>query len=815
MKLIMETISGRKGIKEFKNLDEYINFMTKNSHKIKKIVESDMPYDDKPVELPKVSSSQGWEQIDNSAFGDIDSDGEKGDCLLPQGNQGVFKNNAQFEPSKSSEKSDTQEMPKVEKSPVKTSENGDEKEVKEFTYNDSDEKEEKSDDKEDKKEKVNESFKDYLPRTGFIRDDKTNEKQGAFFGQGTDDQLRKAKIIAKVKFANGDRMGRVSKSDLDNFDEYYAQYKEIYGQIDEAVETQPDMFDSEYDTKYVDGVQTYSFHDINNFMSEIAPNLSYTKDVEKDGKIYLGYQGKNLDSKEFKRIKESIKNRFQDNVQVQLARAEYAPEQKTLYVSYIETPDDDQLDEALSPNQTNEYTDEYFVYLFMIAYGKTDANNQTFRRIVNSLIKEDKRFVKVNERFLSFINENGSKYPSETLVKALCRLAGSMGISENILDKAIQTFKSEELNESTDSEESDNFDDEIAETLKIAGVNINEDYYNQADDEIDNGQDYDDEKIVQEIKQIMKDEDISEEEAISYYATMADMDEKMVKSIYDEYNHLDENFDEQLNNEDDGDIDEKTGKEKLFEEEPEESEESEESELEKAKKQVEAWEEYIKHQEIANDMYYTSGAYDRDHYNLYQWEKRVKELSQKIDESDNETLEETKPARFNQHLGKDKSFANISASRSNDEFEKPGMEKEKQKQSEENNRKTAQLKRDIKDMGLSYIKTYGAWRDEGPVTQEDSFLIPNITKEQALELGKKYGQYSVIFKDEGDDTAYMYITLDGDDFGKKDMAFDMSKDAKFSQVKKGKDELDPYSGWTGLKPGGKGYNLSYNVKDED
>ena len=601
MKLIMETISGRKGIKEFKNLDEYINFMTKNSHKIKKIVESDMPYDDKPVELPKVSSSQGWEQIDNSVFGDIDSDGEKGDCLLPQGNQGVFKNNAQFEPSKSSEKSDTQEMPKVENSPVKTSENGDEKEVKEFTYNDSDEKEEKSDDKENK------------------------------------------------------------------------------NQIDEAVETQPDMFDSEYDTKYVDGVQTYSFHDINNFMSEIAPNLSYTKDVEKDGKIYLGYQGKNLDSKEFKRIKESIKNRFQDNVKVQLARAEYAPEQKTLYVSYIETPDDDQLDEALSPNQTNEYTDEYFVYLFMIAYGKTDANNQTFRRIVNSLIKEDKRFAKVNERFLSFINENGSKYPSETLVKALCRLAGSMGISENILDKAIQTFKSEELNESTDSEESDNFDDEIAETLKIAGVNINEDYYNQADDEIDNGQDYNDEKIVQEIKQIMKDEDISEEEAISYYATMADMDEKMVKSIYDEYNHLDENFDEQLNNEDDGDIDEKTGKEKLFEEEPEESEESE---LEKAKKQVKAWEEYIKEQEIANDMYYTSGAYDKDRYNLYQWEKRVKELSKGLEESDNETLEEEiTPSRlwkYQEHP--EMNFAILSADRS-------------ERTSEENKEKSEELKK--------------------------------------------------------------------------------------------------------------------------
>lgn len=704
MKLIMETISGRKGIKEFKNLDEYINFMTKNSHKIKKIVESDMPYDDKPVELPKVSSSQGWEQIDNSAFGDIDSDGEKGDCLLPQGNQGVFKNNAQFEPSKSSEKSDTQEMPKVEKSPVKTSENGDEKEVKEFTYNDSDEKEEKSDDKENKKK------------------------------------------------------------------------------IDEAVETQPDMFDSEYDTKYVDGVQTYNFHDIDNFMSEIAPNLSYTKDVEKDGKVYLGYQGKNLDSKEFKRIKESIKNRFQDNVKVQLTRAEYAPEQKTLYVSYVPTPDDDQLDEALSPNQTNEYTDEYFVYLFMIAYGKTDANNQTFRRIVNSLIKEDKRFAKVNERFLSFINENGSKYPSETLVKALCRLAGSMGISENILDKAIQTFKSEELNESTDSEESDNFDDEIAETLKIAGVNINEDYYNQADDEIDNGQDFNDEKIVQEIKKIMKDEDISEEEAISYYATMADMDEKMVKSIWDEYNHLDENFDEQLNNEDDGDIDEKTGKEKLFEEEPEESE------LEKAKKQVKAWEEYIKEQEIANDMYYTSGAYDKDRYNLYQWEKRVKELSKGLEESDNETLEEEiTPSRlwkYQEHP--EMNFAILSADRS-------------ERTPEENKEKSEELKKDIKSMGYWYTELKGGYIEIGengkrvPVDGEDSFIVPNMTKEEAMELGKKYDQDTVMFKDAKEHTLQYIITNERvGKVGDVDSSFETQAGKDNFSVSSGND-LDYYS----------------------
>lgn len=805
MKLIMETFSGRKGIKFFNNINEYVDFMTKFGHKIKKVVESDIPYNDKSVDMPKVTPSQGWEQVDNSAFSDLTSNGEKSDCLLSKCNSGEQKSDAKFEPSKSSEKSDKQDMPKVEQSPVKTSKNGDEKEVKEFTYNDSDNKEEKSDDKEDKKEKVN-----------------------------------------------------------------------------EAVETQLDMFDDEYNTQYVDGVQTYDFHTINNFMGEIAPNLSYTKDVEKDGKIYLGYQGNNLNSKEFKRIKESIKNKFQDNVKVQMARAEYAPEQKTLYISYIPASDD-QIDEAAYEESTDYLVDEYFVYLYMICYGKTVEQNDSLKYIVNKLTKKDKRFTKIHERLMGFINDNLRKYPSSVLVNALQRLAYSLGVSESILDKAKETFDKEELNENNmEDDMKETFDDEILETLRIAGVNINEDYDLESDD-LDDNQDIDEEAIINEIKQIMKDENISEEEAISYYSTMENMEENFVKSIWNEYNQLSEQFGEQAYNDDDGDIDEKSGKEKLFEEDPlEEAPMSDEefdnlkdgdkinwdlakynsnftvrknnnnldligdegqgnkmnqnslsdkeyikqyfskgkkvspdkNSLEYAQDQVRAWKKEKERAEY-DDFSYSNGKMHDINSNLRYWQQRVKELSSNITESENETLEETKPARYNQHLGKDKSFANISASRSNDEFEKPGMEKEKQKQSEENNRKTAQLKKDIKDMGLSYIKTYGAWRDEGPVTQENSFLIPNITKEQALELGKKYGQYSVIFKDKGDDTAYMYITLDGDDFGKKDMTFDMSKDAKFSQVKKGKDELDPYSGWTGLKPGGKGYNLSYNVKDED
>ena len=169
MKFIIETITGRKGIKNFDSLYEYIDFMTKNGNKIKFIVESDMPYSDKPVKLPKVSTSKGWSQIDSSAFGDIDSDGEKGDCLLPSGNQGVFKNNAQFEPSKSSEKEDSSETPKIENSPIKSNNEGEEKDLPKFKYEDSDNKSEsdnKSDKEDSKKEKIDEDFKSGLKKAG-------------------------------------------------------------------------------------------------------------------------------------------------------------------------------------------------------------------------------------------------------------------------------------------------------------------------------------------------------------------------------------------------------------------------------------------------------------------------------------------------------------------------------------------------------------------------------------------------------------------------------------------------------------------------
>ena len=195
-------------------------------------------------------------------------------------------------------------------------------------------------------------------------------------------------------------------------------------------------------------------------------------------------------------------------------------------------------------------------------------------------------------------------------------------------------------------------------------------------------------------------------------------------------------------------------------------------------------------------------------------------------------LDETKPSRLQTHLQKEKSFANLT-SEINDPIYEPVegdtdkidayKRKMKQKQSEINNKMLQELKNDIKHMGLSYIKTYGRWNDKGKQTSENSFLIPDISKEQALYLGKKYKQYGIIYKEKNDDTAYMLITLDNENFGKIDKKFDFSKPSKFQHIKeptekekqKNSPNLRNNTGSTGLKKNGHGYQLKYYEIDED
>lgn len=192
-----------------------------------------------------------------------------------------------------------------------------------------------------------------------------------------------------------------------------------------------------------------------------------------------------------------------------------------------------------------------------------------------------------------------------------------------------------------------------------------------------------------------------------------------------------------------------------------------------------------------------------------------------IDEAEDVIVDETKPNRLKHHIfNTNTSFAQISGERNKGIYEPvegdtPKIDlykrKKKQEQSASNNKRTAQLIKDIKDMGLSFIKTYGAWKENDKTTREKSFIIPNITKEQAMELGKKYNQYSIIYREKGDNEGNMFVTLP-DNFGDVDMTFNLKGDVDNID---GSKELDNFNGYSGLKRNGKGYNFKYKEKKKE
>lgn len=441
MRFILETITGRKGIKNFSSLEEYVDFMTKNGDKIKNIVESDLPYDDKPVSVATPSQSNGWEQVNKTTFGDVIKKAEKGDCVLPHKASSVFKDEAKFEPSKSSEKTDTSSEPKVDSTPVKNNNEGSEKDLPKFDYKDesksSSETSEKSEPKEEKKEKK---------------------------------------------------------------------------QVDEGLGDK--------------------IHDLG---------------VKAKQKLGIGLSGKELE----------------------------------------------------------DYINEYFVYVFMIANHQVKPNHPSFEKIAEKLIKTDSKMENVHDVVMSILEDkyymNG--FPADTIEDLLKRRLAGLGIDESIIDKAYNTFVKEEKNKDNES-----FDSEIAEALRIAGVQLNEaeddileldeydddetdesEYdnvdsslidkiandpkvYNQGRDENDDGQEPDAEKIINSIDYIINNYGLSGRQALKAYSKATFMDYDMVKDAWEsDGSAWDENDmpkTEDVNNPNDGDVDEKTGKEKLMEEDP-------------------------------------------------------------------------------------------------------------------------------------------------------------------------------------------------------------------------------------------------------
>lgn len=66
----------------------------------------------------------------------------------------------------------------------------------------------------------------------------------------------------------------------------------------------------------------------------------------------------------------------------------------------------------------------------------------------------------------------------------------------------------------------------------------------------------------------------------------------------------------------------------------------------------------------------------------------------------------------------------------------------------ENQKRHYDLKADVRELGYGYIEFISRWVEDGENFDEMSLMIPRIEFEEAFELGQKYEQASIIFKDE-------------------------------------------------------------------
>lgn len=152
-----------------------------------------------------------------------------------------------------------------------------------------------------------------------------------------------------------------------------------------------------------------------------------------------------------------------------------------------------------------------------------------------------------------------------------------------------------------------------------------------------------------------------------------------------------------------------------------------------------------------------------------------------------ELEEEITPSRLWKYQESDKiDFAILSADRS-------------ERTEEENAEKNKELKKDIKDMGYWYTELKGGYVEvtEGgqrvPVDGENSLLVPNMKKEEAIELGKKYDQDSVMFKDSKNKTLEYIVTNERNgEVGSRDSSFETQAGKDNFTVTSGSD-LDYYS----------------------
>ena len=101
----------------------------------------------------------------------------------------------------------------------------------------------------------------------------------------------------------------------------------------------------------------------------------------------------------------------------------------------------------------------------------------------------------------------------------------------------------------------------------------------------------------------------------------------------------------------------------------------------------------------------------------------------------NEIINETKFSRVLRHIKNDESFGIISPFRDGNTPEK-------------NELLYVELKNEIRGLKYGFLELKGGFVENGVTVVEKSFLVPLIDRNDLIELGEKYEQFSVIYKDD-------------------------------------------------------------------
>lgn len=122
-----------------------------------------------------------------------------------------------------------------------------------------------------------------------------------------------------------------------------------------------------------------------------------------------------------------------------------------------------------------------------------------------------------------------------------------------------------------------------------------------------------------------------------------------------------------------------------------------------------------------------------------------------------------------------------------------------ERSAEENKKKSQELRKDINDKGYWYTELKGGYVEVGedgkriPVDGEDSYIVPKMSKEDAIELGQKYDQDTIMFKDAKNKTLqYIFTNERAGKIGDVDSSFETQAGRNNFSVSHG-DDLDYYS----------------------